>query len=127
MYKNVAKSIVWPHTDIFITTPQTLYKILSEKANNNEKISPEMIVVDDADLIINKKEDLLNYFNKNYKFIQKLSAKEGSVRHILATPFDSFLSSPASIYQWKHVTPTDYANSNLILSKLKISTLKIEN
>ena len=28
---NVAKAVQWPHTDILISTPQLLYKILAEK------------------------------------------------------------------------------------------------
>jgi hypothetical protein len=91
MYKNVANSVVWPHTDILITSPANLYKILSEKVSNKQQISPEMIVIDEADLILSKKDELFNYFKKDYAYIKKLSVKEGNHRYILSTPFTNFI------------------------------------
>jgi hypothetical protein len=125
MYKNVANSVDWPHTDILISTPPILYRILSEKASNSQKFSPEMIVVDEADLTLSK-EDLLNYFKKNYAYINKLSAKEGTHRYFLASPYDVVLSdSKSSPFGGKQFEPTDYECENLILNSLKCSAVRI--
>lgn len=70
MDKNVANSFT-KHTDILITTPQTLYKILLQKEDNKQKVSPEFIVVDDADLIFGKREEI-SYFKKSYEIIKKM-------------------------------------------------------
>lgn len=49
-----------------------------------------MIIVDEADLIL-RKEELCNYFRKDYDFINLLSAKEGKRRYILCSPTHNFL------------------------------------
>lgn len=55
-----------------------------------------MIVVDEADLIL-RKEEMSNYFRKDYQYINQLSAKEGMRRYILCSPTHNFLKNDTKI------------------------------
>lgn len=122
---NVAKAVQWPHTDILISTPQLLYKILAEKESNKETISPEMIVVDEADLIL-RKEELSNYFWKDYQYINQLSAKEGTRRYILCSASRNFLKDDKKAGMLsQHFESTKYSSPNSILQSLKIRHVRI--
>jgi ATP-dependent helicase YprA (DUF1998 family) len=55
MERNVADAVRWNSTDILITTPKMLYRILESKTDRREPITPEYMVIDEADLIINNR------------------------------------------------------------------------
>ena len=52
MEKNVAESIRWPQTDILLTTPKMLYRIMEHKWAKKDPVLPEFLVVDEADAIV---------------------------------------------------------------------------
>lgn len=73
MYKNVINSVNWQQTDILVSTPQILYRILEGKNDNYEKISPEYLVLDEGDIILGRNDDFRNYYRKNLGYIKALS------------------------------------------------------
>ena len=83
MSKNVAESVRWPNTDVLITTPKILYRILQDKADNKKEINAKHIVIDEADVVL-KSKDLLTYINKSVGYLQK--AKKGILKYYLAAP-----------------------------------------
>jgi hypothetical protein len=122
MIENVAASVVWPQTDILISTPQTLYKILSQKADNKLKINPEFLVVDDADVTFGRKEES-TYIKKNFEILKKMSDKEGKLKVILSSPFDAFLKNASPIMGQSKIESTGHVESNRVIDKLKILCL----
>lgn len=65
MDRNVAASVKWTNTDILISTPETLFRILEAKLQNKERFAPEVVVIDEADIILNQNHTLFNYLKNN--------------------------------------------------------------
>lgn len=86
-----------------------------------------MIVVDEADLVL-RKEELSNYFRKDYNYINQLSAKEGKRRYILCSPTHNFLkeAKPVTMLS-QHFESTQYSNPNSLLASLKIQHTTISS
>ena len=78
-----------------------LYRILSIKCDRKETVTPEYLVIDEADSIANNR-DLSTYVNKNIDYLNTFLGENNKLKYVVVAPEkasfeeDSKLRIPAS-------------------------------
>lgn len=126
---NISESVSWPQTDILITTPKMLYRILEQKAEEKKDITPKYLIIDEADHIFQSK-DLLTYIFKNISFLHSFLGKDVALKYFLSAPTKTFLEDISKIDtifpKIDHFRATDYAATQTLFETLKCQYFKVQ-